>query len=60
MHYDNSVVSDHQELRKEKDHIKKALNMNGYPNWIFNNFDQKRALSWSNWADAHENSLCGG
>lgn len=41
MHHANSIVSDSSDLTKEKDCIRKALNMNGYPDLIMNYSDHK-------------------
>ena len=35
MYRADSVVSDDKEKSKEKDHVKKALSVNGYPEWLF-------------------------
>ncbi len=34
MHRADSIVSERQDLIKEKIHIRKALNMKGYPDWF--------------------------
>ena len=34
MHRVENVVSDSRELKEEKDHIRNALSMNGYLDWI--------------------------
>ena len=34
-HRANTLISDPDELQKEKEHIRKALNLCGYPNWAF-------------------------
>ncbi len=34
LHHATMIVSDPMELQKEKDHIKNALHLNGYPDWV--------------------------
>ena len=34
MNMADRLVSDETDLRREKDHIRKALQVNGYPDWM--------------------------
>ena len=36
MHRVDTIVSDERDNVKEKSHVKQALNMTGYPDWLIN------------------------
>ena len=36
MHRVDTIVSDERDKVEEKSHVKQALNMNGYPDWLIN------------------------
>ena len=42
MHMAESVVSDRRELKEEKEHIRNALSMNGYLDWIIDRADSPK------------------
>ncbi len=52
------VVSDPAELQKEKDHIRNALNLNGYPDWVIDQSDHSTSTNTplENTSIIHENA----
>ena len=41
MHRANSIVHDQEDLKNEREHIRKYLHLNGYPDWFINKAEPK-------------------
>ncbi len=57
LHHATMVVSDRAELQKEKDYIRNALHLNGYPDWVIHQGDHSTPTNTplDNTSTIHEN-----